>query len=123
MFNINDLVGKTKILFKFPIKCYVSLYGGLIISYLFCKNFVDDMFGMFIMFTLFFLLAMNIFFKIPSILGVMSLIRDLSRSDKLNDIESRRESIVILVTLIISIIICVAADIIMILYAEPSSLG
>lgn len=49
MFNINDLVGKTKILFKFPIKCYVSLYGGLIISYLFCKNFVDDMFGMFIM--------------------------------------------------------------------------
>ena len=83
--NTYDMSGKTKRLLIFSIICYVLLYGGLVVSYLFWKNYVNNMFGLFIPFTFLFYIFMNIIFKIPSLLDILFLAHGLSLSIKLND--------------------------------------
>ncbi|MCR5106081.1 MAG: hypothetical protein K6B68_16750 [Eubacterium sp.] len=121
--NTYDMSGKTKRLLIFSIICYVLLYGGLVVSYLFWKNYVNNMFGLFIPFTFLFYIFMNIIFKIPSLLDILFLAHGLSLSIKLNDSKSRSISIVLLVIDIISVIIGLVADLIMIWHTRGSDLG
>ena len=107
----------------YSIVCFVILYGGLACSYVFWKKYVDGQFGLVIPFTFLVFIVLNTLFKIPSVVDIILLAVNLSQSSKLKDFDSRKMSIICLVTIIASVIICIVAEFIMFLSTQGSSLG
>ena len=123
MNNANNGTVKTKGIIIYSIVCIVVLYVGLAISYVFWKNYVNGQFGLVIPFTFLFLLFLNSFFKIPSLVDIVLLAVNIARSAKMHDVRSRNKLIIFLLAVIASGIICVVAEFIMFLNTRGSSLG
>ena len=119
----NDMAGRARGLLIFSIVCFVVLFGGLACSYAYWKSSVDGQFGLFILFTFLLFALMNIVFKIPAIVDIILLGICLSRSVKLKDAKSRNMSIALLVSVLVSALICIIAEFIMFLSTQGSSLG
>ena len=119
-YTCGELMDKKTIgLSIYSIVCFVILYGGLACSYVFWKKYVDGQFGLVIPFTFLVFIVLNTLFKIPSVVDIILL----SQSSKLKDFDSRKMSIICLVTIIASVIICIVAEFIMFLSTQGSSLG
>ena len=124
--NPYDVERTTKRLLIYSIVCYVILFGGLLLSYLFWKNFVNDQFGLFIAFTFLAFVFINIVFKLPAILDIILLSNSLSQMGKeYKDFgeKSRKITNILLVTMICSIILCIVVEVMMFLSTRGSNLG
>jgi hypothetical protein len=121
--NTNDMAGRARGLLIYSIVCFVVLFGGLACSYAYWKSSVDGQFGLFILFTFLIFILINLVFKIPALVDIVLLAIYLSRSVKLKDAKSRNMSIVLLVSVIVSALICIIAEFIMFLSTQGSSLG
>ena len=121
--NSNDMAGRARGLLIYSIACFVVLFGGLFCSYLYWDANVDGQFGLFILFTFLIFVLMNIVFKVPALIDIVLLAICLSRSVKLKDTKSRNMSIVLLVSVTVSALICIIVEFIMFLATRGSSLG
>ncbi|MBO4637057.1 MAG: hypothetical protein J5685_07915 [Clostridiales bacterium] len=121
--NINAAPAKSNGLTIYSIICLVVLYGGLACSYIFWKNCVDDQFGLFIPFTVLFLILLNIIFKIPSIVDVILLGAATYRFSRSGDTAGRKTSILFMTVIVVSDLICICAEFVMFISTRGSSLG
>ena len=119
----NTGIVKTKGLVIYSIVCLVILYGGLGCSYAFWKNFVDGQFGLVMPFTFLFFVILNMGLKVPALVDVILLAVCIARSTGPYNVKSRKTAIGFLIVVLASGFICVAAEFLMLLSTEGSSLG
>ena len=111
LFDPDNYLGNNKKLIIFTIVCCFILYGGLGISFIFWKNYVNNQFALFIIVTDAIFLVLETSFKIPAFFCYRMIKKVSLLYERFNDNKNQLFTDILSYIVLSSLIICTLIDI------------